>query len=58
MTAPSSSPRGEKSRQPGTGWETELRFGPEVVTPDDAPDPTANRATRRAIARAARRRKP
>lgn len=54
MTGPSSSPRGEKPGKPGTGWDTELRRI-ETVVDDDAPDPTPNRATRRAIARAARR---
>lgn len=54
MTKPSSSPRGEKASTPGARWDTELRRT-ETVIDDDAPDPTPNRATRRAIARAARR---
>lgn len=57
MTAPSSSPRGERAGRPGANWETRL-VRTETVIPDDEPDPRPNRATRRAIARAARRRKP
>lgn len=49
-----SSPRGEKPGRPGVRWDTELRRT-EVVVPDDAPDPKPNRETRRAAARAARR---
>ena len=51
-----SSPRGEHAGRPGTNWETQLTRTEHVI-PDDAPDPTPNRATRRALARAARRRK-
>lgn len=51
----SSSPRGEHSGRPGTGWEAELRSTTERVIPDDEPTPRPNRKTRRA---AARRRKP
>ena len=54
MTGPSSSPRGEKAGKPGARWATELRRTERVID-DDAPDPIPNRATRRAIARAARR---
>lgn len=50
----SGSPRGEKPGRPGVRWETELRTSEHVVD-DDAPDPKPNRATRRAQARAARR---
>lgn len=51
MTGPSSSPRGEKASKPGARWETELRWTGEQVIPDEAPDPTPNRATRRAARR-------
>ncbi|MGW0550528.1 hypothetical protein [Streptomyces altiplanensis] len=55
MSAPSSSPRGEKAGRPGTRWETELRTIEQLVD-DDAPDPPRpNRKTRRARTRAARR---
>lgn len=52
----SSSPRGEQPGRPGIRWQTELRTT-EVAVDDDAPDPHPNRATRRAQARAARRRR-
>jgi hypothetical protein len=64
MTGPSSSPRGERTPKPGAAWETELvRTETVVDDPDDTrgPDmnlplpPRPNRATRRALARAARR---
>ncbi|MGW0780372.1 hypothetical protein [Streptomyces sp. NPDC002913] len=51
MTRPSSSPRGEHAGRPGTRWETILGSLGEHVIADNAPDPTANRATRRAAAR-------
>lgn len=55
MTAPSSSPRGERAGRPGVTWDTVLVHTEQLVD-DDAPDPTPpNRATRRALARAARR---
>ncbi|MFE4867673.1 hypothetical protein [Streptomyces sp. NPDC056682] len=54
MTAPSSSPRGEHAGTPGVRWETELR-PVETVVDDEAPEPRPNRATRRRIARGARR---
>lgn len=54
MTGPSSSPRGEHAGVPGARWETELRVVERVVD-DAAPEPRPNRATRRAIARNARR---
>lgn len=54
MTAPSSTPRGEKAGRPGVTWQTHLERT-ETVIPDDAPDPRPNRATRRAIARKTRR---
>jgi hypothetical protein len=50
----SSSPRGEHSGRPGVTWQTELARTEQHVA-DDAPDPTPNRATRRRLARAARR---
>lgn len=55
MTGPSSVPRGEHTPRPGVTWGTALRRV-EVVVDDDAPDPAPpNRATRRALARARRR---
>lgn len=51
MTALSSNPRGERAGRPGAGWETEPRSIGETVVPDDAPQPQANRATRRAARR-------
>jgi hypothetical protein len=55
MTGPSSTPRGEHTPRPGVTWETEL-VRVEQLVDDDAPDPTPpNRETRRALARAARR---
>ena len=51
MTAPSSSPRGERAGRPGARWETELRSTGEQVIPDDAPTPRPNRASRRAARR-------
>lgn len=54
MTGPSSSPRGERPGTAPVTWQTELvRVEQHVddTTPDPAPP---NRATRRAIARAAR----
>ncbi|MEX3101218.1 MULTISPECIES: hypothetical protein [unclassified Streptomyces] len=54
MTGPSSSPRPEHTPRPGATWETHL-VRTETVVDDDAPDPAPpNRATRRALARAAR----
>lgn len=65
MTGPSSSPRGERAGTPGTNWETRLVRTETVI--DDDPDstttpgmnepqpPRPNRATRRAMQRAARR---
>jgi hypothetical protein len=54
MTGPKSSPRGERAGRPGTTWETHIAYT-ETVVDDDTPDPTPpNRATRRALKRAAR----
>lgn len=53
MTGPSSSPRGEHTPKPGVTWDTVLART-ETVVDDDAPDPRPNRATRRALKRAAR----
>ncbi len=56
MTGPSSTPRGERAGKPGVTWQTELARIEHIVD-DDTPDPAPpNRATRRALARAARRR--
>lgn len=57
MTGPKSSPRGEHAPRPGVTWDTVLARTEQLVD-DDAPDPTPpNRATRRALKRAARRKK-
>lgn len=56
MTGPSSTPRGEHTPKPGAHWQTVVARTEQHIA-DDAPDPTPNRATRRAIARAARRTK-
>ncbi|WP_192806279.1 hypothetical protein [Streptomyces sp. SS1-1] len=53
MTGPSSTPRGEHTPKPGITWQTEL-VRTEQHVDDDTPDPRPNRATRRAIQRAAR----
>lgn len=63
MTRPSSSPRGEHAPRPGITWEARLVSVEEVVDDTAVPDmdqplpPRPNRATRRALARAARRTK-
>ena len=55
MTGPSSTPRPEHTPRPGATWEQQL-VRVETVIDDDAPDPAPpNRATRRALKRAARR---
>jgi hypothetical protein len=55
MTGPSSTPRGEHTPRPGALWQTEL-VRVEQLVDDDTPDPAPpNRATRRAMQRAARR---
>ena len=57
MTGPSSTPLGEHTPAPGVTWERQL-VRTELVVDDDAPDPAPpNRETRRALARAARRKK-
>jgi hypothetical protein len=56
MIGPSSTPRGEHTPAPGVTWHTELVHTEQHVD-DDTPDPRPNRATRRAIARTARRKK-
>jgi hypothetical protein len=64
MNGPSSTPRGERAGTPGNQWETELRWIETIADTDDGdspfgwrePDPPQpNRATRRALKRAARR---
>lgn len=66
MSGPSSNPRPERSPRPGVTWERQLvRTELVVDDPDDTsgPDmnlphpPRPNRETRRALARAARRKK-
>lgn len=54
MTQPSSSPRGERGGTVPVTWQTTV-VRTETVIDDDAPDPKPSRATRRALARAARR---
>ncbi|MGW5175869.1 hypothetical protein ACWERY_16095 [Streptomyces sp. NPDC004082] len=54
MTRPTSTPRGEHTPRPGALWEQQL-VRTETVTDDDTTPPRPNRATRRALARAARR---
>jgi hypothetical protein len=57
MTGPSSTPRGEHTPRPGVTWATTV-VRAEVLVDDDAPDPAPpNRATRRALAKARRKRK-
>jgi hypothetical protein len=53
MTGPSSSPRGERAPRPGVTWQTTV-VRTETVIDDATPDPTPNRETRRALARARR----
>lgn len=55
MTGPSSTPRAEHTPRPGVTWQTTEIIRIETVIDDDAPDPRPNRATRRALKRAARR---
>jgi hypothetical protein len=55
VSAPSSTPRGEHPGRPGTHWNTALVTSGEQLVDDDQPTPRPNRATRRAAARAARR---
>lgn len=56
MTGPSGTPRGEHTPRPGVTWQTTV-VRTEQLVDDTAPDPRPNRATRRALARAARRTK-
>lgn len=54
MSGPSSTPRDEHTPRPGVTWQTRpVRV--EQLVDDEAPDPRPNRQTRRALARAARR---
>jgi hypothetical protein len=65
VSSPTSAPRGEHAPAPGVTWNTELvRLGEVVVDSDDGESPFGwrelpkpNRETRRAAARAARRKK-
>jgi hypothetical protein len=57
VTGPSSAPRGEHTPGPGVTWETRIAPTGEQLVDDDAPAPRSNRETRRAAARAARRKK-
>lgn len=56
MTGPSSTPRGEHAPAPGVTWQTEV-VRVEQLVDDDAPDPRPNRAARRAMKRAARKKR-
>lgn len=57
MTAPSSTPRGERAGRPGVTWQAAI-VRTEQHVDDTAPDPAPpSRATRRALARANRRKK-
>jgi hypothetical protein len=57
VTGPSTTPRGVHTPAPGATWETRL-IRTEQLVDDDTPEPAPpNRATRRALARAARRTK-
>jgi hypothetical protein len=57
VSGPSSTPRGEHAPRPGATWETAL-VRVEQLVDDDAPDPAPpNGATRRALKRAARRKR-
>lgn len=51
MSGPASAPRGERAGTPGVGWGTELRSTGEQYVPDGQPEPSANRAARRAVRR-------
>jgi hypothetical protein len=59
VSGPSSTPRGEHAPRPGVTWVTStVGWSGEQLVDDDAPDPTPpNRATRRALKRAARRKR-
>jgi hypothetical protein len=55
VTGPSSVPRAEHTPRPGRSWEQQLVRAERLID-DQAPDQTLpNRATRRAMQRAARR---
>jgi len=55
VTGPSTTPRGEHTPRPGATWETHL-VRTEQHIDDDTPDAAPpNRATRRAMSRATRR---
>jgi hypothetical protein len=57
MTGPSSSPRGERPGTVPATWQTTVARTEHVVD-DNAPDPAPpNRKTRRALARAAQKKK-
>jgi len=66
VTAPNSSPRGERAGRPGVTWDTELvRTETVIYDPEDTSGqignppvpPHPNRETRRAAARASRRKR-
>jgi hypothetical protein len=61
VTAPTSTPHGERAGTPGAHWDTRLVHRERVIDETSGPDmnqpaePRPNRATRRALARATRR---
>lgn len=56
MTGPSLAPRGEHAPRPGVTWQTTI-VRTEQHVDDNQPGPRPNRATRRALKRAARRKR-
>jgi hypothetical protein len=54
VSGPSTTPRGEHTPRPGITWDTVLARTEQIID-DTAPEPRPNRATRRAMQRAARR---
>jgi hypothetical protein len=57
MTGPTSNPRGEHTPRPGVTWQHVIARTETVVDDDAADLAPPNRATRRALARARRKRK-
>jgi hypothetical protein len=57
MTGPSSTPRSERAPTPGVTWQRVIVRTESLVDDADPTPPRPNRETRRALARAARRKK-
>ncbi|SFK74449.1 hypothetical protein [Streptomyces pini] len=64
MSGPSSAPRGEHTPRPGVTWNSTVEWtgeqlvdGETALPDNDSEPPRPNRATRRALARAARKRR-